>query len=65
MAGVASVIGPEVAEISGGEVTVAGMGEGVGGSRVDSKGLDMGALQPTTMIIIRRMAKKCDLFSNS
>jgi hypothetical protein len=64
MAGVAAVIGPGVAEISRVEVAVAGRGEGVGGSRVDSEGLDVGALQPTTVIIMRRMAKKCGLFSN-
>ena len=64
MAGVAAVIGPGVAELSRAEVTLAGRGEGVGGSRVGSGGLDVGALQPATVTMTRRMNKKRGLFTN-
>jgi hypothetical protein len=54
IAGVAAVSGPGVAETSRVAVSVAGMGEGAGGSFVGSGGGEVGALHPTTM---RRITK--------
>lgn len=57
MAGVAAVSGPGVAETSRVVVTVAGMGDGVGGSLVGSEGANVGVLHPTKVAAMRRTTK--------
>lgn len=64
IAGVAAVNGPGVAETSRVAVSVAGMGEGVGGSLVGSGGGDVGALHPIKVVTMSRTTKRTGLFAH-
>jgi hypothetical protein len=64
IAGVAAVSGPGVAETSSVAVSVAGMGDGVGGSIVGSGGGDVGALHPIKAVAMSRTTKKIGLFAH-